>query len=174
MKACTLAAVLLLAPMVLVAQQGADRSRPPSLGPAARLQLPTIQKLELRNGLDVWLVEAHEVPLVQVNLVVHAGSGDDPTSQFGLASLTAAMLDEGAGARSALEIADEVDFLGAELGATSSFDSSAVRLNVPKRALEPVPWPAIVKVYRLHSPRVAVIVATGSRLARSPAASTRP
>jgi zinc protease len=54
-----------------------------------------------------------------------------------LASLTAAMLDEGAGSRSALEIADEVEFLGAELGATSSFDASAVRLNVPKRALEP-------------------------------------
>ena len=41
------------------------------------------------------------------------------------------MLDEGAGARSALEIADAVEFLGADLGATSSFDSSAVRLHVP-------------------------------------------
>jgi zinc protease len=73
---------------------------------------------------------------VQINLVVHAGSGDDPAAAFGLASLTAAMLDEGAGTRSALEIADEIDFLGAELGTTSSFDASAVRLNVPVRALE--------------------------------------
>jgi predicted Zn-dependent peptidase len=137
MKAPTLAVLALLAPAMVVAQQGPDRSRPPALGPAARLTLPAIEKHELTNGLDVWLVEAHEVPLVQVNLVVHAGSGDDPAAQFGLASLTAAMLDEGAGARSALEIADEVEFLGAELGATSSFDASAVRLNVPKRALEP-------------------------------------
>jgi predicted Zn-dependent peptidase len=76
------------------------------------------------------------VPLVQINLVVHAGSGDDPAAAFGLASLTAAMLDEGAGTRSALEIADEVEFLGADLGTTSSFDASAVRLNVPVRALE--------------------------------------
>ena len=76
------------------------------------------------------------MPLVQINLVVHAGSGDDPAAAFGLASLTAAMLDEGAGARSALEIADEAEFLGAELSTASSFDASAVRLNVPVRALE--------------------------------------
>ena len=41
------------------------------------------------------------------------------------------MLDEGAGTRSALEIADEIDFLGADLGTNSSFDASAVRLDVP-------------------------------------------
>ena len=41
------------------------------------------------------------------------------------------MLDEGAGARSALEIADEIDFLGASLGTNSSFDASSVRLGVP-------------------------------------------
>ena len=41
------------------------------------------------------------------------------------------MLDEGAGSRSALEIADAIDFLGADLGAASAFDSSAVRLHVP-------------------------------------------
>jgi hypothetical protein len=66
-----------------------------------------------------------------------SGSSDDPAGKFGLASLTAAMLDEGAGSRSALEIADEIDFLGADLGTTSSFDASAVRLGVPVARLEP-------------------------------------
>jgi predicted Zn-dependent peptidase len=137
MKTWICAALLLAAPALCFAQDGPDRSSPPALAEAPRLMLPEIEKHELTNGLDVWLVEAHEVPLVQVNLVVGAGSGDDPADAFGLASLTAAMLDEGAGTRSALEIADEVEFLGAELGATSSFDASAVRLNVPVRALEP-------------------------------------
>ena len=64
-------------------------------------------------------------------------NNDDLTARIrnGLASLTAAMLDEGAGDRNALQIADEVEFLGAELSATSSFDASAVRLNVPVSAL---------------------------------------
>jgi predicted Zn-dependent peptidase len=117
------------------AQQRPDRSKPPALGPTARLSLPPIQKRALANGLPVWIVELHEVPLAQVNVVVHAGSGDDPTGEFGVASMTAAMLDEGAGARSALALADAVEFLGANLSTSSSFDASAVRLNVPVQRL---------------------------------------
>jgi predicted Zn-dependent peptidase len=121
---------------MLVAQQQADRSKPPALGAAPQLNLPAIQRSSLSNGLAVWLIESHEVPLVQVNLVVKAGSGDDPAGRFGLASLTAAMLDEGAGARSALDLADEIEFLGADLATTASFDASAIRLNVPVARLQ--------------------------------------
>ena len=118
------------------AQSAPDRGRPPQLGPAPQLNLPPIEKRVLANKLPVWIVESHEVPLVQVNLVVQAGTGNDPAGKFGLASLTAAMLDEGAGSRSALEIADAVEFLGADLSTTSSFDASAVRLNVPVARLQ--------------------------------------
>jgi zinc protease len=120
---------------VLVAQ-APDRGRPPQLGPPPELKLPSIQKRMLSNGLPVWIVETHEVPIVQVNLVVFAGSGDDPAGKFGLASLTAAMLDEGAGSRSSLQIADAVEYLGATMATTSSFDASAVRLNVPVTRLQ--------------------------------------
>ena len=85
----------------------------------------------LSNGVAVWVIETHKVPLVQANLVVLAGSGEDPAGKFGVASMTAAMLDEGAGSRSALELADAVDFLGANLTTGSTFDESVVRLNVP-------------------------------------------
>jgi predicted Zn-dependent peptidase len=135
LRYCIAAAALLpwLAAVSLTAQGPVrpDRSKPPSLGPAPGLNLPSIQKRTLSNGLAVWMVEAHEVPLVQVNLVVLAGSGDDPAGKYGAGSLTAAMLDEGAGSRSALEIADAIDVLGGNLGTSSSFDASAVRLNVP-------------------------------------------
>lgn len=117
------------------AQQRPDRAKPPALGPAPTLKLPAIQKRMLSNGLAVWVVEAHKVPLVQANLVVMAGSGDDPAGKFGLANLTAAMLDEGAGSRSSLEIADALDYLGASLDTSSSSDAAAVRLNVPAARL---------------------------------------
>ena len=117
------------------AQQRPDRSKPPALASAPQLKLPPIQKRALSNGLPVWVVEAHKVPLVQVNLLVQAGSGDDPSGKFGVASLTAAMLDEGAATRSALQISDDIEFLGADLSASSSFDASAVRLNVPAARL---------------------------------------
>ena len=122
--------------VLLEAQAPPDRSRPPALGPAPQLSLPAIHKRTLRNGLAVWTIESHEVPIVQVTLVVGAGAGDDPAGAFGAASLTAAMLDEGAGGRSALQIAELVEFLGATLTTTSSFDASAVRLNVPVQRLD--------------------------------------
>ncbi len=128
-----------------VSAQGPNRGKPPSLGPTPTLTLPDIQKQALSNGLPVWLIESHEVPLVQVNLLVHAGSADDPQGKFGVASFTAAMLDEGAGSRSALELADAIDYLGAVLTTGSSFDASSVRLNVPvARVAEALPLMADV------------------------------
>ena len=115
----------------VVAQQAPDRSHPPQPGPPAALNLPPIHKAKLSNGLPVWIVEMHKVPVAQVNLLVFSGSADDPPGKYGVASLAAAMLEEGAGSRSALEIADAIDYLGADLSATSATDYSAVRLHVP-------------------------------------------
>jgi predicted Zn-dependent peptidase len=118
-----------------VAQERPDRAKPPVPEAPPTLDLPAIQKRTLKNGLAVWVIESHEVPIVQANLVIRAGAAYDPPGKFGTASLAAAMLDEGAGARSALELADAVEFLGAALTTTSSFDAAAVRLNVPAARL---------------------------------------
>src|SRR5262249_48194250 len=128
--------MIFVAFVAIAGAQEPDRSKPPALGPAPRLDLPDIQKKALSNGLPVWIIERHKLPLVQINLLVQAGANEDPDGKFGLASFTAAMLDEGAGTRSALEIADAVDFLGAALTTSSSFDASAVRLNVPVARLQ--------------------------------------
>ncbi len=108
-----------------------DRSAIPAVGPAPALKLPAIQKRRLANGLQVLIVELHEVPVAQVNLTAFSGSADDPAGRFGVASFMTAMLTEGAGSRSALEIADAVDFLGASLDASAAIDSSSVRLHAP-------------------------------------------
>ena len=118
------------------AQQGPDRSKPPVPGPAPSLRVPPVQKRTLSNGLPVWIVEMHEVPVVDVTLIVKSGASVDPAGKYGLASFTAAMLDEGAGARNALELADAVDFLGASLSTGSSWDSSSVRLHTPVTKLD--------------------------------------
>jgi zinc protease len=131
-----LASALLFGSVVLTAQQAPDRTHPPAPGPPAALQLPAIHKTQLSNGLAVWVVEMHKVPVVQVNLVVFSGTADDPPGKFGVASLSTAMLEEGAGSRSALEIADAVDLLGADLTSGSGIDSSAVRLHVPVARLK--------------------------------------
>src|SRR2546422_669495 len=47
------------------------------------------------------------------------------------------MLQQGAGRRGALEIADEAAFLGAQLNTAASYDAATVSLHVPRRRLEP-------------------------------------
>jgi zinc protease len=130
------AALLLALSVALPAQQGPDRSKAPVPGPAPLLKLPPIQKRALTNGLPVWFVEMHEVPLANVSLVIKAGAAADSAGKYGVASFTAAMLDEGAGPRSALELADAIDFLGASLSTGSSFDASTVRLQTPVSKLD--------------------------------------
>ena len=124
-----LALSVLAAP--LAAQQAPDRSAPPKLPPPAAFTPPQIQKRTLSNGLPVWIVEQHRVPVAHVTIVVKSGASADPGGKFGLAQFTAEMLDEGAGKRGALEIADAIDYLGAQLSSASSFDASYVDLHVP-------------------------------------------
>jgi predicted Zn-dependent peptidase len=130
-RALVFSALLVISLAVSAAAQAPDRSAAPKPGPAPALTLPAIQKQALSNGVPVWIVETHGVPVVQINLIVKAGSAADPTSKFGLASLAAAMLDEGAAGRDALAIADAVDHLGADLSTSSSYDASFVNLHVP-------------------------------------------
>lgn len=120
----------------LEAQQGPDRSKAPAPGPVPALTLPPIQKRALANGLPVWIVEMPKVPVVQLNLIVRAGAAIDPAGKYGLANFTAAMLDEGAGARNALELADAIEFLGINISTGSSWDSSTVGLFTPVSKLD--------------------------------------
>jgi predicted Zn-dependent peptidase len=123
-------AVLVIA-APLAAHQNPDRSKPPALGPAPSLKLTPIVKRTLTNGLPVWIVEMHKVPLVDVTLLVKSGAATDPAGKNGVANITADMLDEGAGARTPLDIADAIAFLGGSLTTGSDWDSSIVRLHLP-------------------------------------------
>lgn len=131
--------LLLLASLAVPAfllAQAPDRSAPPQLGPPPSLKLPPIQRFELANGLKVVLLEKHTLPLVQMTMLFNAGSVNDQPHHLGVASMTAAMLDEGAGKRTSLEIADAVDYLGASLGAGADLHTSGISLFTPTTKLD--------------------------------------
>ncbi len=133
------AAVLLLTalpPYRLTAQQHPDRTNPPALGPAPTMRVPTPVVSHLRNGLELVTVPMHEVPLVDVTVLIGAGGLRDTESEPGLASFTAGMLQQGAGSRSALDIADQAAYLGASLSSSASNDWATVTLHVPRRQLD--------------------------------------
>ena len=80
-----------------VFSQSPDRSGPPALGQVKNLELPAPVRFTLSNGLKVVLMEKHNVPMVQVNLLIQTGNYDDPIGKEGLASFAMDALDEGAG-----------------------------------------------------------------------------
>ncbi len=127
--------VLLLSTSGLEAQ-APDRSRPPDLGPPPALNLPSIERFELSNGLQVMYMPKRSVPLVQINIIVMAGQANDPEARPGLASMTATMLDEGAGELDALELSEAIDFLGASIRVGSGEHTTSVALHTPLYMLD--------------------------------------
>ena len=93
---------------------------------AQTLKLPAHEKIVLKNGLTLLLLEKHGVPIVDFAAIVKGGSVADPAGQEGLASVTAGLLRKGTAKRSAQQFAADLDFIGAEFGADASTDYSAL------------------------------------------------
>jgi zinc protease len=109
------------------------RNEAPKSGQAKALQVPIPASFELPNGLTVFVNERPGLPIVSASLVVKTGSGANPPDKPGLANFTAAMLDEGAAARTALQIADEVARLGGSLNTGSTMDAMQVTATSLRR-----------------------------------------
>ena len=104
------------------------RATAPKAGPERALVLPKPTVFTLANGLTVYLVERHELPVVSAQLLTLAGNEGNPADRPGLAGITAAMLTEGTTRRTADEIANEAALLGGSLESTS--DPNGVRLTI--------------------------------------------
>ncbi len=113
-----------------------DRSKPPVLGPPPKVSLPAIVTRQLPNGLKLMIIEQHELPLVDMTLVIPGGGTMDPAAKGGVANLTSAMLTEGTASRSSLAISDQAAFLGIGLSANSNWDASTVSLHTPTSQLD--------------------------------------
>src|SRR5437868_12536345 len=81
---------------------------------AAEFKLPAFETAKLPNGLTVYMMERHDVPLVAVRAVVKAGAVNDGT-QAGLANLTGDGVLLGSAKHSKAQIDQAFDFLGARL-----------------------------------------------------------
>jgi zinc protease len=90
---------------------------------AQAIKMPPHEKIVLKNGLTVLLMEKHGVPIVSFAALVKSGATADPLGQEGLASETAQLLRKGTQKRSAQQFAADLDFIGGsfETGAGADF-----------------------------------------------------
>jgi zinc protease len=129
-------AVSILSVTAICLSQSVDRSKPPVLGPPPSLTLPPIQKATLSNGISVILIEKHNVPVLEMRLVINAGSVVEGPDKIGLATMTASMLKEGAGDKSSLELSDAIDYLGASISTYAGSHTMGISLHTPVSKLD--------------------------------------
>jgi zinc protease len=89
----------------------------------------------LNNGMVLLTSEQRTLPMVSIEMLIHAGSRYDAPKQEGLANLTAKLITEGTKRRSARQISESLDFLGASLSADSGEDLASVSLTILKKDL---------------------------------------
>ncbi len=107
---------------------------PVSAAPA-RAKAADWVRTRLPNGLNVIVVPTSRLPLVDFRLVARAGSVNDPAGREGLARLTAELLTQGAGKRTAKQLADDIEFVGGSLNAGAGGEQLVVSCEVLKKDL---------------------------------------
>ncbi len=111
------------------------------LGPKPQLAAPTPYRApkpviyKTAEGLEVWLVERPDLPILSLCLSLNVGAASDPPGKAGLHYISNSMLDEGAGSRNALEISSALDDLGAQLSGNTTTDGSRMGLTVLQKNL---------------------------------------
>lgn len=108
---------------------------PPTIKPTTKVNLGPVTRTTLPNGMLLIVVPRHQVPSVDVTLAVKVPDTAEPIDKTGLAQFTAAMLRKGTKKRTADQISDAVDFVGASLGAQAAAGGVYVSCHARTRDL---------------------------------------
>ncbi len=119
---CVAPVLALVASRPGVALAQAFPTEPPPPLPERSIEFPTFVDRTLPNGLRLVVLEHRSQPLVSVNLYVGAGAAFVSPDRAGLASMTADLLTKGTVARTATEIAAEIERVGGSLNASAGVD----------------------------------------------------
>ena len=109
----------------------------PAIGPAVPIVFPRPTKALLPSGLNVRAIHWPAAPVVSIALLVPGGAASDPPDRPGLMGIVADMLDEGAGPRDTIELAEAFARLGTHLDIDITPDATTIGLTTLSRNLTP-------------------------------------
>jgi len=107
------------------------------LYPILQYQIPEARRMVLDNGMILFLLENHELPLVEITAVVRTGSAYDPPGKEGLAELAClSMRTGGTQALTGDALDDQLDRYAIRIGASADMEMARFNLSVLKENLE--------------------------------------
>lgn len=113
------------------------RAKAPAVGAPRAVATPKAERWKLASGLEILLVERHELPVVTLELVMEGGSAWDPAGKEGLASVCMALQGEGTQGLDKLQLAEALADLGSSIAAWASVDQQGMQAAALKRNLLP-------------------------------------
>jgi zinc protease len=108
---------------------------PPPAKTEKKISFPKYVALDLTNNLRVLIIEHHKLPIASLRFLVKSGSAEDGDLP-GLVSLTSELLTKGTRTRSALQISEEIDYVGGQLISGSDWDATYASTTILKRHLD--------------------------------------
>jgi hypothetical protein len=114
----------------------AFRAKRPGAGPARAFKTPTIDRFKLKGGVEVFLVERHELPLVALNLTFEGGALLDPKGKEGMASLCAQLLTDGTQKLDKLALEEALADIASEVSSGAAADQHFVALSALRPHLD--------------------------------------
>jgi zinc protease len=106
------------------------RKTVPKAGPAPAVHLPVPSAFTLGNGMKVYVVEEHALPILSASFVSRAGSETNPQNKSGLATLVAETMGDGTESRDLTKLADDEELIGARISPGASMDGGGAGITV--------------------------------------------
>jgi len=141
--------LLLLIPLLAAAQQPPVTSAAAQVPPASwkdikfpalkEIQIPKIEEATLPNGMKVYLLENHELPLVRGSALIRTGNLFDPADKIGLASVTGDAIRSGGTSKlSGDQIDVELENIAADVESEIGENSGSVAFSTLKERTDEV------------------------------------
>jgi zinc protease len=124
-------------PQELAFPDDAFRATQPKAGPPRPFRLPKVKPFTLANGIKVFLVEQHALPIVSMDLNFDGGSVVDPKGKEGLASVCMGMLTEGTQKLDKIQYAEALADVASNVNAYATDDQIGVALSSLTKHLDP-------------------------------------
>ncbi len=105
------------------------RAHQPEASAPHAFHLPKVKTFTLKNGIEVFLVEHHELPIVSMDLSFDGGGRADPKGKDGLAGVCMQMLTEGTDKLDKIQYSEALADTASSISAYATDDAHGLQLS---------------------------------------------